>query len=94
MGPEGTKIAGKCPKRSAPISRPGTILSQMPRSATPSYMEWLSATTVESAIVSRLKSESSMPASPCVTPSHIAGVPPATCTVAPTSRAQIFISSG
>ena len=45
------------------------------------------ATPVESAITSRLNRLSSMPVSPCVTPSHIAGVPPATCAVAPTSRA-------
>ena len=57
-------------------------------------MAWLNATTVLSAIVSRLKSDSSIPSSPWVTPSHMAGVPPATCTVAPTSRAQIFIRSG
>ena len=48
---------------------------------------WLSATAVDSAIASRLNSDSSMPSCPCVTPSHIAGVPPATCAVAPTSRA-------
>ena len=35
-----------------------------------------------------------MPGWPWVTPSHIAGTPPATCAVAPTSRAKIFICSG
>ncbi len=94
IGPAGTKIAGRCPNRKAPIISPGTILSQIPSSAMPSYVWWLSATAVESAMTSRLNSDSSIPSSPCVTPSHIAGVPPATCAVAPTSRAQIFIRSG
>ena len=66
----------------------------MPSIATQSYIAWLRPTAVESAITSRLKSESSMPAVPCVTPSHIAGVLPATCAVAPTSRAQTFICGG
>ncbi len=66
----------------------------MPSIATPSNMPWLSATAVDSAIVSRLNSDRSMPGWPWVTPSHIAGVPPATCAVAPTSRAKIFICSG
>jgi hypothetical protein len=35
------------------------------------------------AITSRENSDSSMPGRPWVTPSHIAGTPPATCTVAP-----------
>ena len=33
IGPPGTSSIGKWPKRSAPISSPGTILSQMPSSA-------------------------------------------------------------
>ena len=94
IGPLGTKIAGRCPKRSAPMTSPGTILSQIPSSAIPSYIWWLSATAVAKAMASRLKRLSSMPSCPCVTPSHIAGVPPATCAVAPTSRAQIFMRSG
>ena len=80
-------MVGRWPNLSAPISKPGTILSQMPSISAPSYIAWLSATAVLSAITSRLKSDSSMPVSPCVTPSHIAGVPPATCAVAPISRA-------
>ena len=76
------------------MSSPGTILSQMPSRAAPSNMPWLSATAAESAIVSRENSDSSMPRCPCVTPSHIAGVPPATCAVAPTSRANSLICSG
>jgi hypothetical protein len=55
------KTAGRWPKRSAPITRPGTILSQMPSSAMPSNMAWLMATPVASAMASRLKSDSSMP---------------------------------
>ena len=94
MGPAGIRIVGRWPKRSAPMSRPGTILSQMPRSAAPSNMPWLSATAVESAIVSRENSDSSMPLWPCVTPSHMAGVPPATCAVASRSRANSLICSG
>jgi len=31
IGPAGTKITGRCPKASAPITRPGTILSHTPR---------------------------------------------------------------
>ena len=31
MGPAGRNTAGKWPNDSAPIMRPGTILSQMPR---------------------------------------------------------------
>ena len=37
---------------------------------------------------------SSIPACPWVTPSHIAGTPPATCAVPPTSRAARRISAG
>jgi hypothetical protein len=66
----------------------------MPSNAAPSNMPWLSPIMVESAITSRLNSDSSMPACPCVTPSHMAGVPPATCAVMPASRAQSFIWSG
>jgi hypothetical protein len=53
-----------------------------------------SATAVAIAITSRLNSDSSMPGWPCVTPSHIAGTPPANCATAPTSRAPSLISSG
>ena len=69
-------------------------MSQMPSKAAPSNMPWLSATAVDSAIVSRLNSDSSMPGSPWVTPSHMAGTPPANCATAPTSRAASLISSG
>ena len=44
------------------------------------------------AIRSRLNSDSSMPGRPWVTPSHMAGVPPATWAVAPTSRTASTIT--
>ena len=78
IGPAGTKTVGRWPKASAPMTRPGTILSQMPSIRAPSNMSWLSATAVAMAITSRLNSDSSMPVWPWVTPSHMAGTPPAT----------------
>ena len=57
-------------------------------------MSWDSATAVDIAMTSRLNSDSSMPAMPCVTPSHIAGVPPAICAVAPTERATSRMRAG
>ena len=94
IGPPGTKITGRCPKASAPMNRPGTILSQMPSVSAASNMPWVSATAVDSAITSRLNSDSSMPGWPWVTPSHMAGVPPANCATAPTSSAACLISGG
>ncbi len=79
---------------SAAISRPGTILSQMPRNTAASNMSWERPTAAAMAMVSREKSESSMPVCPCVTPSHIAGTPPATCAVPPAFRAAWRMSSG
>ena len=72
---------------SAPISRPGTILSHTPRHSVASNMLCDSAIAVDIAITSRLNSDSSMPGWPCVTPSHMAGTPPANCATAPASRA-------
>jgi hypothetical protein len=46
------------------------------------------------AMVSRENRLSSMPGWPWVTPSHMAGTPPATCTVAPRRRASSRISAG
>ena len=46
IGPAGTKTVGRWPKASAPMTRPGTILSQMPSIRAPSNMSWLSATAV------------------------------------------------
>ena len=53
-----------------------------------------SATAVDSAMTSRENSDSSMPASPWVTPSHMAGTPPATWATPPASRATRRITSG
>jgi len=52
------------------------------------------AMAVLMAMVSRENRLSSMPGRPCVTPSHIAGTPPATCAVAPRRRASSRISAG
>ena len=57
-------------------------------------MLWLSATAVESAITSREKRLSSMPGWPWVTPSHMAGTPPATWAVQRAWRAASLIRSG
>lgn len=54
MGPAGTNIAGRCPKRKAPMSSPGTILSQTPSSRDASNMSCDSAIAVAIAITSRL----------------------------------------
>ena len=94
IGPPGVKMMGIWPNEAAPMKSPGTILSQMPNNMAPSKASWLNATAVASAMTSRLKSDSSMPARPCVTPSHIAGTPPATCAVAPATRAAARITSG
>ena len=57
-------------------------------------MSWLSETAVAIAITSRLISDSSMPTWPWVTPSHIAGTPPATWATAPAARAASRIRAG
>ena len=57
-------------------------------------MLWDSATAVAMAMASRLNSDSSMPGWPWVTPSHIAGTPPANWAVAPTARAADLMRSG
>ncbi len=54
IGPEGTKTVGRWPKESAPMSRPGTILSQTPSIRAPSNMSWESAIAVDMAMTSRL----------------------------------------
>jgi hypothetical protein len=69
-------------------------LSHTPRQIAASNMSWLSAIAVACAITSRENSDSSMPGRPCVTPSHIAGTPPATCAVAPTARAAARMRAG
>ncbi len=94
IGPLGTKITGRWPNAMAPMNRPGTILSQMPSSSAASNMLCDSATAVLMAMTSRLNSDSSMESVPCVTPSHMAGTPPANCAMAPASRAAARISEG
>jgi hypothetical protein len=94
IGPAGTNTQGRWPKCSAPISRPGTILSHTPSSSAASNTSCVSATAVAMAMVSRENRLSSMPGRPWVTPSHMAGTPPATCTVAPRRRASSRISAG
>ncbi|XQU70834.1 hypothetical protein OJJOAM_003623 [Cupriavidus sp. H18C1] len=94
IGPPGTNTAGRWPNDSAPITSPGTILSQMPRYSAASNIWCDSATAVACAITSRENSDSSMPSWPCVTPSHIAGTPPANCAVAPASNAASLIQAG
>ena len=78
IGPEGIKTDGRWPNESAAMVRPGTILSQTPRYRAPSNMLCDRPMAADIAITSRLRSESSIPSCPCVTPSHIAGTPPAT----------------
>jgi hypothetical protein len=94
MGPAGTKTVGRCPKCRAPIKRPGTILSQMPSISAASNTSCESAMAVPMAMASRLNRLSSMPGAPWVTPSHMAGTPPATCAVAPSLRASSLRMSG
>src|SRR5262249_54158302 len=51
-------------------------------------------TAVDSAITSRLNRDSSIPVRPWVTPSHIAGTPPANWATPPASRTAALIQSG
>jgi hypothetical protein len=46
------------------------------------------------AITSRENSDSSMPGSPWVTPSHMAGTPPANCATAPAPRTACLMMAG
>ncbi|MNG14672.1 hypothetical protein D3C84_984450 [compost metagenome] len=69
-------------------------MSQMPRNSAASNMLCDSATAVDSAITSRLAMPSSMPGSPWVTPSHMAGTPPANWPTEPISRSACLICSG
>jgi hypothetical protein len=66
----------------------------MPSISAASNMSCVSATAVPMAMTSRLNRLSSMPGVPCVTPSHMAGTPPATCAVAPSLRASSLMMSG
>ena len=94
MGPAGTNTTGRWPNESAPMSSPGTILSQTPRQSAASNMLCDSAIAVDMAMTSRLNSDNSMPGWPWVTPSHMAGTPPANCATAPTSRTARLMSVG
>ena len=94
MGPAGTKITGRWPKLRAPITRPGTILSQMPSIRAASKASCVRAIPADMAITSRENRLSSIPGRPWVTPSHMAGTPPATWAVAPTARAASRICCG
>ena len=94
IGPAGTNTAGMWPKVSEAISSPGTILSQMPRKTAASNMSCDRPTAAAMAMVSRENSDSSMPVWPWVTPSHMAGTPPATCAVPPASAAACLMRSG
>ncbi len=94
IGPAGTKIAGRWPNDRAPMSMPGTILSQTPSIRLASNMSCESASAVDIAITSRLNSESCMPSRPWVMPSHIAGTPPANWAMPPERRTAFFIWAG
>ncbi len=94
IGPPGTNTAGRWPNDSAPITSPGTILSHTPRYSAASNIWCDSATAVASAMVSRENSDSSMPSCPCVTPSHMAGTPPANWAVPPARSAVSLIQAG
>ena len=45
-------------------------------------MLWDNAMAEDKLMTSRLNKDNSIPVCPCVTPSHIAGTPPATCATA------------
>ena len=72
----------------------GHVASQIPSIRPASKASWVRAIPVAMAITSRENSDSSMPGRPWVTPSHMAGTPPATWAVAPTASAAARITSG
>ena len=94
IGPPGTNIIGRYPNFNAPMSSPGTILSQIPRRKAESNMLCDKPIAVDKAMTSLENKDKSIPASPCVTPSHIAGTAPATCATAFNSLAYVLICSG
>ena len=94
IGPAGTSTVGRCPKASAPMSSPGTILSHTPSSTAASNISCERATPVAIAITSRENSDSSMPVRPWVMPSHMAGTPPANWATPPASRTASLIHAG
>ena len=70
------------------------ILSQIPRSRAPSNTLCDNPITVAMAMTSRLIRLKSMPGSPCVTPSHMAGTPAATWAVPPAAATAFLIMAG
>ena len=94
IGPAGIKPIGMWPNDKAPIIKPGTILSQTPRHKPASKTLCEKPTAVERAMTSLLKRDNSIPGSPCVIPSHIAGTPPATLAIALFLTAESLIMSG
>jgi hypothetical protein len=83
IGPAGMNTDGRWPKLSAPIRGRARSCRRRRDRRRRSNIWCDSATAVDSAITSRENMESSMPRSPWVMPSHMAGTPPATCAVAP-----------
>ena len=75
------------------MTSPGTILSQTPRKRAASNMLCERPTAADMAIRSRENSDSSMPGCPWVTPSHIAGTPPATWAVFETWSATLLATA-
>ncbi|MNH38356.1 hypothetical protein D3C79_993730 [compost metagenome] len=73
---------------------PGAILSQMPSSRVASKVLWDSDSAVAWAMRSRENSDMSIPGWPWVTPSHMAGTPPATWALWPSSASAALIRSG
>ena len=80
--------------RAPPSAGPARSCRRCRGTSAASNMSCESATAAASAITSRENSDSSMPGWPCVTPSHIAGTPPANCATPPASRAACLISAG
>ena len=73
---------------------PGTILSQTPKQIAASKTLWERPTAVDKAMTSLLNRDSSIPGSPWVMPSHIAGTPPATLAIAFLFNDDSLITSG
>ena len=69
-------------------------MSQTPSISAASNMSWESATAVAIAITSRLNSDSCMPSRPWVTPSHMAGTPPANWAIPPARTTAFFSWAG
>ena len=94
IGPAGIKPIGKWPKLSAPITNPGTILSHTPKHIPASKTLCEKPIAADIAITSLLNKDNSIPGSPCVIPSHIAGTPAATLAIALFFSADFLIIIG